>query len=301
MSWYMKILHTAWLTGNVMSWFRISPDFKLTFCKNFSSQSFFFVLCGLVEQRGIGRRELACCDLHVWRAFFHPGVAPCSIDKGGWASECQRFVWWYWRVLIGFLGPSYSGQTNNSSQHGESARHVSWSGSGILITASLSSKMNRTHVCWKCVHSGDQNLDPWFIASHRCSLTLVVSSWNVASSCPVLVLQKTSITMSHKPIARIPYRRRTIVQRNDFCFSATVRYSSLFLTRPPSWNQRGFRNCSELLLPLILNPSSLETVQVCIACHVTILSVSTRAMNVWYQPGQSLTTSSAPLRATSCS
>ena len=65
-----------------------------------------------------------------------------------------------------------------------------------------------THVGWKCVHSGEQNLDPPLIDSHCCSLTFWVSFGGVAYGCPVLVVLKTSITMSHKPHARIPSGRR---------------------------------------------------------------------------------------------
>ena len=63
----------------------------------------------------------------------------------------------------------------------------------ILITASLSSKTDRD-ARWLdgCVHSGEQILHPQLIASHCCSLASLV-----------LVVLNTSVTMSHKPDARI--------------------------------------------------------------------------------------------------
>ena len=57
----------------------------------------------------------------------------------------------------------------------------------ILITTSLCSKMKR--VCIGDKGEGEQNLDPRLIASRRCSLTFVAPSWDVASSCPVLVIR----------------------------------------------------------------------------------------------------------------
>ena len=82
----------------------------------------------------------------------------------------------------------------------------------ILITASLSTKMNRN---WMCVHSCEQNLDPRLITSRRCSLAFVVSSVGVGSGCPVLVVPM------RQPQCPTECRNSTLThaQRNDFFFT----------------------------------------------------------------------------------
>ena len=69
---------TAGLTVNVVRWFRIFPNFKLAFCET----SFPSLICGLVEQRGIGRRELVFCELHVWRASLSDGCCLLQYFQG---------------------------------------------------------------------------------------------------------------------------------------------------------------------------------------------------------------------------
>ena len=108
----------------------------------------------------------------------------------------------------------------------------------ILITASLSTKMNRDarwlrSVCIKGTKSG---------SSIHCFIPLLFDvcgfSLNVGSTLTVLVVLKHRSQCHPQAQCRNSIQTQTSVQRNDFSFCTSVRNSFLFLTRQPNWNKR---------------------------------------------------------------
>ena len=85
---------------------------------------------------------------------------------------------------------------------------------------------------------GEHNLDPRLVAPHRCSLTFVASSRNYASCRVVLVVPKQQLQCPTSIDAGIPSWRRPVSKEMTSASATAVRYSSLFLTGQPNWNQR---------------------------------------------------------------
>ena len=139
----------------------------------------------------------------------------------------------------------------------------------ILITSSLSfENEQRRTVGWMCVHSGKHILDPRLNASRCCSLILVASSLEVASSCPVVLMHQSRCPTSpmqefHRHADQRPKTRLLLQYHCEIQQPVCTRPSQLERTC-------GFRKYTDLLPTLTLNLPShpqnklLETIQLSI-------------------------------------
>ena len=135
--------------------------------------------CLVVEQRWTKKERTVVASVQMWCHEIEQLCQPRPPLTKERTLRCLKSVGWRCaHVSFGFEDPVLFRQQASRGQHDDSKKKM-FHGKPAAVDVNVIVPMKNTKFCWMSVGPGEQNLENRFIASHRCSVTLVMPGWLV--------------------------------------------------------------------------------------------------------------------------